>query len=102
MTDEEYKLAREHRDTLNNIQTVLKTPEGKNFVKYLFKELEVCESPPEGWTGEILMERLGFQRAGNSVFKLVSEANPGVAGELIALVEKERHAMLYLGEEDGD
>jgi len=34
-------------------------------------------------------------RAGNSIFKLASEANPVAAATLLAEIEKERYAQIY-------
>lgn len=95
LTDEEIREAIEHRDVLLDIRALLGTPSGKNFIKYLFKNLGASEMPEMGLTGEILMDKLGFLRAGNSIFKLVSEANATEAGKLLALIERDRHARLY-------
>lgn len=81
-----------HRDTILDIQAILATKNGKNFIKYLFESFEVGSLPPRGLTGEVLMDMLGFLRAGNSVFKIVAEANPEVAALLLAQIEKEKHA----------
>jgi hypothetical protein len=92
---EDQKEAVEHRDALLDIRAILKTSSGKNFIKYLFKSLGSAEIPEIGLPSEMLMDKLGFLRAGNSVFKLVSEANAEEAGRILAIVEKERHATLY-------
>ena len=54
--------------------------------------------PPAGLDGDDLREQLGFFRAGHSIFEIASEANPTVAGSLLAQKEKERYAALYLFE----
>jgi len=82
----------EHQRVLLAIQAVLATKTGKEFIKYLFKSFEVGELPPVGTSGEFLHGHLGFLRAGNSIFKIVSEANPDQAGLILAQIEKERHA----------
>lgn len=94
MTNEELELKDrlEHREVLQNIQAVLATKAGKDFIKYLFRNFEVGELPVVGIEGSFLMDRLGFLRAGNSVFKIVSEANPEQAGLILAQIEKEKHA----------
>lgn len=92
LTAEEIKERLEHRDVLLNIQAVLALKAGKDFIKYLFKNFEVGEFPVVGITGEFLMDRLGFLRAGNSIFKIVAEANPEIAGALLAQIEKEKNA----------
>jgi hypothetical protein len=92
--EEEIKEALEHRNVLMDIRSVLETTQGKNFFKYLFKYLDVGELPPIGSEGSMLMDRLGFLRAGNSIFKLAAEADAKVAGVLLAELEKERYDRL--------
>ena len=94
MNEEEIKEAIEHRDVLLDIQAILATSSGKNFFKYLFKHLEVTELPPLGLEGSILMDKLGFLRAGNAIFKLVAEADAAAAGALVAQNEKDRYVEL--------
>lgn len=94
-TSEEIKEAIEHRDVLLDIRAVLATNEGKRLFKYLFKSFEVGELPPLGMDGPILMDKLGFLRAGNSIFKLAAEGEAGVAGALLAQIEKERYVEIY-------
>ncbi len=94
-TDEEVKEAIEHRDVLLNIRAILAIPAGKDFFKYLFKSFDVTELPEFGLEGMILAERIGFLRAGNSIFKLVAEADASIAGNLLAQNEKDRYARLY-------
>lgn len=95
LTQEEIKDRIEHRDMLLDIQAILVTKSGKNFFKYLFKYLDVSELPPLGLTGDMLMDKLGSLRAGNSVFKLVAEASPDIAGQLIAQNERDKNAQIY-------
>lgn len=94
-TQEEISEAIEHRDVLLDVRAILATPSGKNFFKYLFKSLDVVELPEIGLEGNLLMERLGFLRAGNSIFKLVAEANAEMAATLLAQTEKDRYAKIY-------
>jgi hypothetical protein len=91
----------EHRDALLNLRAVLATSQGQNLFKYLFKAFDVAQLPIEGLEGEALREALGFLRAGSSIFKLASEANPALAGALLAQVEKERYAKLHEEYVDG-
>lgn len=93
--NQEMKERAMHQAVLSDIQTLLATKSGKNFVKYLFQSFDVGEVPVFGATGDYLQSYLGMLRAGNSIFKIVSEANPDVAGALLAQIEKERHAALY-------
>lgn len=91
LTQEEFKERAEHRDTLVNIQAVLSTKPGKDFVKYLFKNFDVGEVPEIGLVGDLLMDKIGSMRAGNALFKIVSEANFEIAGQLLAQIEKEKY-----------
>ena len=45
--------------------------------------------------GNFLHDKLGFLRAGNSIYKLVAEANAEMAATILAENEKERYAKLY-------
>lgn len=85
----------EHRDVLLAINELLITKSGRFFFGYIFKHFDVLQMPEIGLEGQILFERLGNLRAGRAIFDLVAEANPKVAGELIAQTEKERHASIY-------
>ena len=94
IANEELKERIEHSEVLSAIKTILTSEAGKHFIKYLFKNLDVAILPEFGLSGDMLMDRLGFLRAGNSVFKLVAEANPEIAGTIIGLIEKERYAQI--------
>lgn len=91
----------EHRDVLLDLRAVLASVSGKNVFKYLIKTLDVAELPEVGLTGELLIERVGSLRAGNSIFKLLSEANVEVAAALLAKVEKEKQDVLYAEIQEG-
>jgi len=91
-TSEETRLALEHRQIVLDIQTILASKSGKSFIKYLFESFEVGILPERGLPQDILMDYLGFLRAGNQIFKIVAEANPEIAGTLLGQIEKERHA----------
>lgn len=95
LSEEERKEAIEHRDMLLDLRAVLATVSGKKVFKYLYKHLGVSELPEFGMTGDLLMDRLGYLRAGNAVFKLVSEADAELSGEILAKVEKEKYAQIY-------
>ena len=90
-THEFYKEQKEHRDMLLDIQAVLATKPGRNFISYLFINFEVGELPVMGLTGEFLLDRLGFLRAGNSIFKIVAEASPEIAGQILGQIEKAKN-----------
>ncbi len=89
------KDAIEHRDAKLNIAAVIVTKPGREFFKYLLKSLDVGEVPELGMEGAFLHDRLGFLRAGNSIFKLMAEANAKITGELLAEIEKEKQDELY-------
>lgn len=91
---EEYQEAIEHRDVLLDIRSMLVSNSGRKFFKYLFKNLGVGELPEMGLEGNLLMDRMGFLRAGNSIFKLVAEADFEMAGNLLAQIEKEKYERL--------
>ena len=95
MTDEELKEALEHRDMIMAIRAILATSAGKVFFKYCFKHFEVGQLPQLGIEGSLLFDKLGFLRAGNSIFQLASEADPHMTATLFAETEKERHEQLY-------
>jgi hypothetical protein len=94
-SDDDLKFAREHRDVLLHLRVVLNTNEGREVFKYLFKHLEVGNLPQPGMEPIEQADVLGKLRAGNSIFKMVSEANHIVAGDLLAKIEKERYDELY-------
>lgn len=91
LSDEDLKLLHEENDAVLAMQELLQTREGQIVFKYLLKSFDIVEAAPIGVTGELLFDRLGFLRAGNSIFKLMSKANPVIAGTLLAEIEKERH-----------
>lgn len=95
ITKEEFRERAEHRDAILDIRAMLNSESGRRFFKYLFKNFDVGSLPERGMDGEILHEYLGFLRAGNSIFKLASEANVEIAAQLLAKIEKERYADLY-------
>jgi hypothetical protein len=101
LSPEEYRAACEHRDALIDIRWLQATAHGRRLFKYLLKSLDAAQVPEMHLEGQRLFERIGFLRAGNSIFKLTAEANPKLAGELIAEIEKERYDELY-GEQDID
>lgn len=90
-TDEDLKLLHEENEAVLAMQELLQTKEGQLVFKYLLKSFDIVEATPIGATGELLFDRLGFLRAGNSIFKLMSKANPNIAGTLLAEIEKERY-----------
>lgn len=92
--EEEYKIRVEHRDILLSIASLLETDSGKAFVKYLYKHFEVAQMPPIGLEGVELSDLLGVMRAGNSIFKLVSEADFKISADILSEIERERYEFL--------
>lgn len=76
----------EHERMLNNLRDILKTRAGKEFMHYLFDSFSVAEPAPAGLVGEPLHDHLGYLRAGNTIFKIASEADAVVAGQILANV----------------
>lgn len=91
LTDEEIKELLEHRGVLRNFKIILSTPEGKSFVKYLLKSFDFGEQPAFGLEGTQLADRIGFLRAGSSIFKLACEADYEVTGKIVGEIEKEKY-----------
>lgn len=94
LSPEDRELALEHRNAILDIQAVIGTENGRRFFKYLFKSLDVGEVPVFGLTDEFLHDRLGFLRAGNSIWKIACEANCVIAGKILAEIEKEKYEKL--------
>lgn len=90
LNDEDLQEAIEHAQTLKDVIAVLSTPSGERFIKYLFKHFEVAELPPLGLQDDLLYDKLGSLRPGRTLFRLVSEADPKMAGIILATVEKEK------------
>lgn len=94
LTDEQIKELLEHREVLRNIKVVLTTAEGRSFLKYLLKNFDFGEQPVLGLEGVQLADRIGFLRAGNSVFKLACEADYEITGKIVGEIEKEKYEAL--------
>ena len=81
----------EHRDVLLAIGVLIKQKEGLQLFKYLFKSLEVATVPDAGMEDKELHDLLGFLRAGNSIYKLVCEADFTIAASIISELEREKY-----------
>jgi hypothetical protein len=95
LEEEQRREAIEHRDAIMDIRAILATRSGKRFFHYLFKNLDVGALPEKGLHIDLLNERLGFLKAGQSIFKLTCEADVEVASQILAKVEKERYESVY-------
>lgn len=80
----------EHQQMLSDISAVLHTQSGFRVFTYLFKHFEYGELPPIGLEGDLLMDKLGSLRPGRALFRIVSEADPRMAGQILANIEKEK------------
>ena len=78
------KEAIEQRDAQLNLKAILATDPGRNFIKFLLVNFDVGELPEQGIEGVELHETIGFLRAGQSIFQIVSQANRKIAGEILA------------------
>lgn len=81
----------EHETMLLDLATVLSQPAGQNFVKYLFKHFGVGDLPAISMPPNIRDEYLGFLRAGQSIFEIVSQADNIKAGLILAQIQKEKY-----------
>jgi hypothetical protein len=86
---------------LQDLKSVLASAAGRRLFKYLFKHLEVAELPMMGLEGLLLMDKMGFLRAGNAIFKLAAEADAQAAASILAEKEKELYAQRLAAYEDG-
>lgn len=89
--EEERKEYIEHKDALLAIRELLKSKEGVELFRYLFKSLEVATVPEMGMDDRNLHDYLGFLRAGNSIYKLACEANAEVAASILTKLEREKY-----------
>lgn len=94
-TQEEISEALKHREVILHIRAILATQSGVKFFEYLFEVFGATELPEIGLEGQLLFEKMGFLRAGKSIFKLVSEADYKVAAMLLAKTEKDKADALY-------
>lgn len=94
LTQEEVSEAIEHRDALLDVRSILKTPPGRRFFKYLVRNYDPIFLPPMGLEGPILYEGLGQRRAYIELFKLMAEADPETSAALLAENLKEEYAKL--------
>lgn len=98
--EQEQREALEHRDVLMAIGSILKSQAGQQLFTYLFKTFEVAQPIPEGMDETFLREYLGFSRAGNSIYKLVCEADFQQAANILSKIERERYDHIYRSHQD--
>lgn len=81
----------EHRDVLMAIAVILKSKEGIQLFKYLFKTLDVTGLPDPLMEEKALFEYLGFLRAGNAIYKLVCEADFEIGASILSKIERDKY-----------
>jgi len=89
--NQELKERVEHREALIAINSFIQTEQGKKFFYYLLKNFNVLDTPDEDLEDKKLYEALGFWKAGNSIFKLMCEANAEEAALLLAKKERDNY-----------
>ena len=82
---------KEHEAMLSNLRSILKTTDGKLFAKYLMKHFGVGEYPQPGIEKDLLLEVMGFNRAGESIFSILSQADANTTGQLLAEIQREKY-----------
>lgn len=82
---------KEHEMMLTNLRSILKLSEGKAFAKYLIKHFGVGEYPQPGIDKDLLLEIMGFSRAGESIFAILAQADPITTGQLMAEIQREKY-----------
>jgi hypothetical protein len=87
----ELKERMEERDALMAIASMMGTKEGRDLFRYLFKTLEITTLPDMSMKGEILHDKLGFLRAGNSIYKLACQAASNATASIAADIEREKY-----------
>ncbi len=89
---EEQKQRALYQAALQDVKRILGTDYGQRFLKYLLESLDFGQYPDIGTPENILYDKLGFLRAGQSVFQLIAVADPELAGYLVGQIEKGRYA----------
>lgn len=85
-TEEEIK----HRALLSSIQILLGFPAGKVFIKHLLDSFYFGKIVPVGLYNEQLLDYVGHQRAGVSIYQICMEAQPELTGKLLTEMQKEQ------------
>ena len=85
---------KEHETMLSNLKSILTRSEGKQFAKYLMKHFAVGEYPAPGIDKDLLLEIMGFSRAGESIFSILAQADPITTGQLMAEIQREKYNVI--------
>jgi hypothetical protein len=83
---------KEHEYLLRHLKVALNNESCREVFKYFVKHFGVGELPPV-MTGnnELRMDIIGFNRAGQAIWELISQADPVQAGLILAQVTKEKY-----------
>lgn len=81
---------KEHETMLLDLGLILSTPQGQNFIKYLLKNFGVGDLPEINMPDKLRDDYIGFLRAGQSIFEIVSQADTIKAGLILAQIQKEK------------
>lgn len=88
-TDKHHEI-KEHETMLLDLGLILSTPHGQNFIKYLLKHFGVGDLPEINMPDKLRDDYIGFLRAGQSIFEIVSQADTIKAGLILAQIQKEK------------
>lgn len=88
--EKDYEI-KEHASMLMDLSLVLSTPQGQSVFKYLLKSFGVGELPDINIPTNLRDEYIGFLRAGQSVFEIMSQADNIKSGLILAQIQKEKY-----------
>lgn len=87
---QELEESNKYEEVKKSIAVLLSSKHGRNFIEYLFENFMVGEAAPKGLNDRDLIDYTSMLRVGNSIYKLVLEAEPTLTGQLIATIEVRR------------
>ncbi len=79
---------------LANLKSILAKSEGRAFGKYLLKHFGVGEYPAPGIDKDLLLEIMGFNRAGESIFSIMAQADSITTGQILAEIQREKYNVI--------
>lgn len=80
---------------LTDIRRLMTVPEGRSFFRYLIEASGVAETPVIFPDEKMTYKYMGFLEFGNSVFKLLAQADPEVSAVLFTQIIKEKNEELF-------
>lgn len=81
-----------HLKVLMDIRKLMTMPEGRTVFKYLIDAGGVADPPIVFPDEKLTYKYMGLLEFGNSIFKLLTQADPDVAAHLLTQVIKEKNA----------